>query len=1011
MQANAHLWTEIRGRRRMADLLVATLAEAGAAAAFALPAESLNPIIDALRKQDRVRLVTVRHEGAGALMASAWAKLTGQLGVCMGTAGPGAANLLGGVYDATADGAPLLAVTGQVATHQLGTGSFQEIDAHALFSDAVVFNRVIASPEQTAVLQLACAHALHRRGAAHLSIAADVLASPVTRIPPPLRPAWLRARPVTGAERSSGAPGVSGVLGGALWRALDQAIPADAVVAVESGALLEAAALSLPPRDRTLTSSLRHGARGYPLAAAIAATIAFPGRAAVAIVTDEGLAGVMAELLTARKYRLPVQVVCVESAALVARIDFQAYAAACGLTSARADDPEALAAVLRWALRHGRASVTVVGGGSGTGALGSLAPAPATLAPRRAPGLTPRLAPGQVAGGGGTFGEALAGLLAAAGVRRAYGRPTAAIAPLRESLGRAGIAFRPVIDPESASMMASADSKWTGAPAVCVAADQADLAVLLNGLYDAALDGNPLVALTSGESGAEAEASPLNPVALLADVAVASVRLRPDAASLVQARDALQDARGAGNGNGAGNGKVVHLAVDWRDLCRPSEPVTSTDPWDRHRNLHLDGPGTVTPRPVRERDRERDRDRDRDRNRDRDGLLPAPALLDTAAERLSRARRAAILVGRGAVGSGPQVEALARRLHAPVVATMPGRGVLPDGHPHLVGAAGSSGHRSAHRTLERCDTLLALGVSTRGGAFDIGGGAFLIQVDRDPLQLCRRTHQGVGLYGTVAETLDELLARLGPAGDREASRRRFLRARQASFGRWRRRTSRPVRPPTTGRPIPPSFVCRTLREVLARVGDEGTGRPVLTVDVGLTTLWVYRYLLGQVDFVWTSSFAAMGFAMPAALAIAPLAPGRPVLALVGDGGIGITMAELAAAADGQAPVVVVVFNNGKLAAIKYEQEVMGWPEHESELCNGDLAGYARACGVTGVRVTDPAQLAPALRAALAGRTTCLLDVVCDPHEMPWPARPGPRQAAGFVLARLREAGRWRWRRA
>ncbi len=1008
MQANAHLWTEIRGRRRMADLLVATMAEAGAAVAFALPAESLNAIVDALRKQDRVRLVTVRHEGAGALMASAWAKLTGRLGVCMGTAGPGAANLLGGVYDATADGAPLLAVTGQVASHQLGTGSFQEIDAHALFSDAVVFNRLIASPEQTAVLPLACAHALHGRGAAHLSIAADVLASPVTRIPPPLRPAWLQARPVTVGERRHQAPAVSGGLGTALWRALDQALPTDAVVAVEPGVLLEAASLYLPPRDRTLTSSVQHGAHGYPLPAAIAATLAFPGRAAVAIVSDEGLAGVMAELLTVRKYGLPVQVVCVESAAPVARIDFQAYAAACGVTSARVDGPEALAAALRWALRSGRAAVTVVGAaGLGELALPTPATAPATAT------LTPGLASGPAAGVGGTLGETLAGLLAGAGVRRAYGRPAAAIAPLTACLRRAGITFRPVVDPESASMMASADSKWTGAPAVCVAADHADLAVLLNGLYDAALDGNPLVALTA--AGVDGQASPLDPAALLGDVAAVSVRLRPDAASLAQAREALQLARGASWRVSGSAGKVVHLAVDWRDLCRPSGASPSTQPWDLH--FELDGPGTAARRrPVRERDR--------DRKRDRDGLLPAPALLDTAAERLSRARRAAILVGRGAAGSGPQVEALARRLHLPVVTTMPGRGVLSDDHPHLVGAAGSSGHRSAHRTLERCDTLLALGVSTRGGAFDIPGGAFLIQVDRDPLQLCRRTHRGVGLYGTVAETLDELLARLAPptvvspgrsrGGGREASRRRFLRARQASFGRWRRRTRRTGRVPRAGRPIPPSFLCRTLREVLAGLGDEGEamGRPVVTVDVGLTTLWVYRYLPGQVDFVWTSSFAAMGFAMPAALAIAPLAPGRPVLALVGDGGIGITMAELAAA-HAPAPVVVVVFNNGKLAAIKYEQEVMGWPEHESELCNGDFASYARACGVNGVRVTNPEQLAPALRAALAGRTTCLLDVVCDPHETPWPARPGLRQAAGFLLARVREARASirHWRRA
>src|SRR5262249_8902900 len=132
MQANFNLWTELLGRRRMADFLVETMYQAGATHVFAMPAESLNPILDAIRKHERMQLITVRHEGNGALMASAYAKLTGRLGVCMGTAGPGASHLPIGVYDANADGAPLLAVSGQVPVHQVGSGGFQEIDLLAL---------------------------------------------------------------------------------------------------------------------------------------------------------------------------------------------------------------------------------------------------------------------------------------------------------------------------------------------------------------------------------------------------------------------------------------------------------------------------------------------------------------------------------------------------------------------------------------------------------------------------------------------------------------------------------------------------------------------------------------------------------------------------------------------------------------------------------------------------------------------------------------------------------------
>jgi thiamine pyrophosphate-dependent acetolactate synthase large subunit-like protein len=200
-------------------------------------------------------------------------------------------------------------------------------------------------------------------------------------------------------------------------------------------------------------------------------------------------------------------------------------------------------------------------------------------------------------------------------------------------------------------------------------------------------------------------------------------------------------------------------------------------------------------------------------------------------------------------------------------------------------------------------------------------------------------------------------------------------------------------------PIRPPAICAVLCKVLADMEQ----RAIVTVDVGVTTLWVYRHLVGgNHEIVWTSSFATMGFAMPAAIAIAEAEPERPVVAIAGDGGIAITMAELASAAAREVPIVVIVFNNGKLAAIKYEQEVMGWPEFESGLDNPDFAEYARACGAHGIRVTDPEKLEPSLREAFAGKRACLVDVVCDPHDLPAPPKVHLRQAAGYLIAVSRE---------
>ncbi len=161
--------------RTAAEVLWDTLVEHGVEYVFGIPGDSIDPLLDSLRRDRRIRFIQVRHEEAGAFMASAYAKKTGRLGVCMGTAGPGAIHLLNGLYDAKMDHAPVLALTGQVGLPYIGTDYFQEVDLIHLFEDVAVYDYQVADASQVATMVAqACRTAVAKRGVAHLSFPFEV---------------------------------------------------------------------------------------------------------------------------------------------------------------------------------------------------------------------------------------------------------------------------------------------------------------------------------------------------------------------------------------------------------------------------------------------------------------------------------------------------------------------------------------------------------------------------------------------------------------------------------------------------------------------------------------------------------------------------------------------------------------------------------------------------------------------------------------------------------------------
>jgi pyruvate dehydrogenase (quinone)/pyruvate oxidase len=168
-----------------AEVLIARLAEWGVDTVFGLPGDGINGIMEGLRRNgDKVRFVLVHHEEAAAFMATAYAKTTGRIGVCLATSGPGGIHLANGLYDAKLDHVPVLAITGLQESSVLGTNYQQEVNLDRLYEDVAEYNQIIMNPAQLpALVDVAIRTAYARRGVAHLTIPNDIQVAPAGKDP------------------------------------------------------------------------------------------------------------------------------------------------------------------------------------------------------------------------------------------------------------------------------------------------------------------------------------------------------------------------------------------------------------------------------------------------------------------------------------------------------------------------------------------------------------------------------------------------------------------------------------------------------------------------------------------------------------------------------------------------------------------------------------------------------------------------------------------------------------
>jgi len=336
--------------------------------------------------------------------------------------------------------------------------------------------------------------------------------------------------------------------------------------------------------------------------------------------------------------------------------------------------------------------------------------------------------------------------------------------------------------------------------------------------------------------------------------------------------------------------------------------------------------------------------------------VPDAAALDAAATRLGEAARPAVLVGGGARGAAVELRALAERLGAPVVCTINGKGVLPEDHPLSAGAGLA---RSVVRDLvEDSDVVLVVGSGLApseqwSGALPLAGK--VIRVDIDPAQAVTNAVPLLAVIGDAAVAIAGLLARLGArTGDGERA------------ARWRARHLEEAE--ELGAPW--SWILDAVGAALGRDGIVAGDSSMVCYRGAVAALPRYA----PASFLYPTGYGTLGYGLPAAIGAKLGRPDARVIALLGDGGIMFTVAELAAAAQLRLPLAVVVVDNGGYGEIRNEMAGRGGPVHAVDLEPPDFAGLGRALGCTGAVVDDGATLLDALERGLASDRPTLLHV-------------------------------------
>lgn len=548
-------------------------------------------------------------------------------------------------------------------------------------------------------------------------------------------------------------------------------------------------------------------------------------------------------------------------------------------------------------------------------------------------------------------GEVLVDLLIEWGVDHVYGMPGDSINSIIEEIRKKKdkIKFIQVRHEEAGALAAASYAKLTGKLGVCMAIAGPGAIHLLNGLYDAKMDHAPVLAINGQVETDLLGTDFFQEVKLdrlFDDVAVYNQTVMSAEQMPVVVNQAI---------------RMAYAKKGVSVLTIPDDvPKFEVEAEARYTNQIMAKPRT----------------------------LPRKEDLHEAVRLLQSTDKKVILAGKGAEGARETLLDLAEKIAAPIVLTLPGKGVIPDEHPLCLGGLGLIGTKPAYQAMQEAEVLLMAGTSYPFTGF-LPDKAKTIQIDLLPEQIGKRYPVDVGLAGDAGETLKLLLAMTAPAANRD-----FLSSAQKEMKRWWEQLDRQEM--QTSLPIKPQAVIRALQKV---VSDDA----ILSCDVGNVTVWMARnFRMTNQKFIISSWLATLGCGLPGAIAGKIAYPDRQVIAVCGDGGFGMTMNDFVTAVKHELPIIVIVLNNHKIAMIKFEQEVMGNAEFGTNLVNPNFARYAEICGGFGIRVEAYEELDAAMRTAIASQKPCIIDCLVDPNEAPMPAKLTFGHAAGYAKHMVKE---------
>jgi len=549
------------------------------------------------------------------------------------------------------------------------------------------------------------------------------------------------------------------------------------------------------------------------------------------------------------------------------------------------------------------------------------------------------------------------------GIKKIFGYPGDGINGLMGALERAQdkVEFIQVRHEEMAAFMACGYAKFSGEVGVCMATSGPGAIHLLNGLYDANMDHQPVVAIIGQQQRAALGGDYQQEVdltTLFKDVAKEYVQL---ASSPTQIRHLID--------------RAVRIAQDQRTVTCVIIPADVQEmeaqaPPRAHGTVHS-GIGHAYSH-----------------------ITPIEEQIKAAADILNQGKKIAILIGSGARHAQEEILQVADLLGAGIAKALLGKDVLDDTLPFVTGAIGLLGTKPSWDMMMDCDTFLMIGSSFPYSEFlPEEGQAKGIQIDIDGRKLSLRFPMDINLKGDAKSTLTELIPYLQYKQDR--SWREKIEKNVADW--WQTLEARAM---NSANPLNPQRVFWELSPKLPY-------NVILTSDSGSSANWYARDLKirGDMRASLSGNLATMGPGVPYAIAAKFAHPDRPVIACVGDGAmqmngmLGLITLQKYVDKWQDKRLIILILNNSDLNQVTWEQRVMlGDPKFEDSqtIPNINFSKYAELLGFIGIRVDNPNDVAAAWDKALSADRPVIFEAMVDPNVPPLPPHITLQQAYNFM---------------